>query len=75
MSLFGTLTVKTKVMNERDCNVFLVLDDMSIKQALLYNEKCNTIKGFEDFRFIGQTKYIANHAIAFLVRGLTSNVM
>ena len=61
-------------MNERDGNVSLVFDDMSITimQALLYNEKCNTIEGFEDFGFIGQTKYIPNHAIAFVVRGLAS---
>ena len=43
---------------------------MSIKQALLYNEKHDTIEGFEDFGFIGKTKYIANHGIAFIVRGL-----
>ena len=65
-SVFEALTV----MNERDCNVSLVFNEMSIKQALLYNEKCNTIEGFEDFGFIGKTKYIANHAIAFVVRGL-----
>ena len=28
-------------MNERDHNVSLVFDEMSIKQALLYNEKCD----------------------------------
>ena len=55
-------------MNERDCNVSLVFDDMNIK----HNEKCNTVEGFEDFGFIGQTKYIANHAIVFVVRGLDS---
>ena len=56
-------------MNDRDCNVSLVFHYMSIKQAF---EKCNTIEGFEDFAFIGQTKYIANHVIAFVVRGLAS---
>ena len=70
--VFEALTVKAKVMNERDCNVSLVFDEMSINQTLLYNEKCNIVEGFEDFGFIGQTKYIANHAIAFVVRGLAS---
>ena len=59
-------------MNDRDCNVSLVFDEMNIKQALLYNEKCDTTEGFEDFGFIGKTKYIANHAIEFVVRGLAS---
>ena len=71
-SVFEALTVKAKVMNDRDRNVSLVFDEMSIKQALLYNEKRDTIEGFEDFGFIGKTKYIANHAIAFVVRGLAS---
>ena len=59
-------------MNDSDCDVSLVSDEMSIKQALLYNGKHDTIEGFEDFGFIGKTKYIANHAIAFVVRGLAS---
>ena len=40
-SVFEAHAVKAKVMNERDCNVYLVFDEMSIEQALLYNEKCN----------------------------------
>ena len=72
-SVFEALIVKAKVMNERDCNVSLVFDEMGIKQALLYNEKHDTIEGFEDFGFLGQTKYIANHAIAFVVRALLLN--
>ena len=67
-SVFEALTVKAKVMNDRNRNVSLVFDEMSIKQALLYNEKHDTIEGFEDFGFIGKTKYITNHAIAFVVR-------
>ena len=30
------------------------------------------MEGFEDFGDIGQTRYIANHAIAFMVRGPAS---
>ena len=72
-SVFEALTVKARVMNERDHNVSIVFDEMSIKQALLYNEKHDTIEGFEDFGFIGKTKYIANYAIAFVVRALLLN--
>ena len=43
MSLYlKHLLLRQKVMNERDCNVSLVFDEMSIKQALLYNEKRDT---------------------------------
>ena len=40
----GKVTVKAKVMNESDHNVSLVFDEKSIKQDLLYTEKCNTIE-------------------------------
>ena len=36
-SLFEVLTVKAKVMNERNCNVSLVFDEMNIKQNLRKN--------------------------------------
>ena len=71
-SVLKALTVKAKAMDDRDCNVALVFDEMTIKQGLVYNAGTDTIEGFEDFGDIGQTRYIANHAIAFMVRGLAS---
>ena len=50
----------------------LVFDEMSIKQSLVYNEGTDSVEGFEDFGNLGQTRYIANHATAFMVRGLAS---
>ena len=70
-SVFEALTVKAKVMNERD-HVSLVFDEMSIKQALLYKEKSDTTEGFEYFGFLGETKYTVNHAISLVVRSLGS---
>ena len=45
---------------------------MSIKHGLVYNTSKDIVEGFEDFGEMGQTKFIANHAIAFMVRGLAS---
>ena len=45
---------------------------MSIKEGLLYNVGRDIIEGFEDFGHIGQTRYIANHVIVFMIRGLAS---
>ena len=45
---------------------------MSIKEGLLYNVGRDIIEGFEDFGHIGQTRYIAIHAIVFMIRGLAS---
>ena len=47
--LLKALTVKTNAMDDRDCNVALVFDEMTIKQGLVYNAGTDTIEGFEDF--------------------------
>ena len=64
--------LKHKVSSMSDWNKLCVIamDEMSIKQCLNYNAKTDEIEGFEDFGNLGRTKYIANHAIAFMVRGL-----
>ena len=59
-------------MDCRDKNVVLVFDEMSIKESLLYNIGRDVIEGIEDFDHIGQTRYIANHAIAVMIRELAS---
>ena len=45
---------------------------MSLKCGLVYNPETDTVDGFENFGAIGKTKYVANHALAFMVRGLSS---
>ena len=71
-SVLEALKVKVTAMDPRDRNVALVFDEMSIKQGLVYNTGKDIVEGFEDFGQLGQTRYIANHAIAFMVRGLAS---
>ena len=70
--VIGALTLKVQAMDPIDRNVALVFDEMSIKQGLVYNEGTDSVEGFEDFGDVGQSRYIANHAIAFMVRGLAS---
>ena len=60
------------LVNPTDRNVALVFDEMSIKQSLVYNEGTESVEGFEDFGNLGQTRYIANHATAFMVMKLSS---
>ena len=71
-SVIDALTLKVQAMEPIDCSVALVFDEMSIKQGLVYNEGSESVEGFEDFGDIGQTRCIANHTIAFMVRGLAS---
>ena len=71
-SVIDALTLKVQAMDPIDRNVALVFDELSIKQGLVYNEGTDSVEGFEDFGDVGQSRYIANHAIAFMVRGLAS---
>ena len=71
-STLEALQVKVNTMDTRDRNVALVFDEMSIKEGLTYNTGRDIVEGFEDFGLAGQTRFLANHAIAFIVKGLAS---
>ena len=46
------------------------MDEMAIKESVSYNAERDSVEGFEDFGSLGHTKYIANHEMVFMVRGL-----
>ena len=71
-SMLEALKVKVNTMDPRDQNVAFVFDEMSIKHGLAYNTGKDIVEGFEDFGEMGQTRFIANHAITFMVRVLAS---
>ena len=71
-SVLKALIRKIETMYDTDCNVTLAFDEMTRKQGLVYNEGSDTIKGFEDFGHIGQTRYMAKHAVVFMIWGLAS---
>ena len=50
----------------------IVIDEMSIKESVTYNVEKDEIEGFENFGLLGKTKFVANYAIVFMVRGLVS---
>ena len=60
------------VLNSRDHNVALIFDEMTIKQGLIYNSGSDNVEGFENFGNVGKTRYIANHAAAYMICGLAS---
>ena len=47
-----------------------IMDEMVIKESLVYNSEKDEIEGFEKFGMYGRTKYVSNYAIVFMVRGL-----
>ena len=70
--LFTALKVKVQSMSEQDKQCVLVFDEMSLKSGLTYNLQSDSIEGFENLGTLGTSKYIANHALVFMVRGLAT---
>ena len=55
--------------NERMCVV--LFDEIYLKEALIYNAKSDSILDFEDYGLCGRSRYVANPALFFMVRGLS----
>ena len=70
--VFDALQHKVATLQPVDKQCVLVFDEMAIKTQLVYNKKGDCIEGFENLGSLGHTQYIANHALAFMVRGLAS---
>ncbi len=68
--VFEGLKKKVDGMGENEKKCVLVYDEISLKSGLTYNPATDSIEGYEDFGEAGQTKYVANHALAFMVGGL-----
>ena len=68
--VFDALKLKAATMTEDDKICTLIFDEMSLKTGLSYTKGSDTVEGFEDFGDLGKTKYIANHALAFVIRGV-----
>ena len=71
-AVFKALKVKVDNMSKQDTQCAIIFDEMAIKQGLVYNSSRDCIEGFEDYGNMGKTKYVANHASVFMVRGLHS---
>ena len=56
-------------MNDQEKCCAIVIDEMSLKESLVYNASMDCVEGFEDHGVSGKTCYVANHACVFMVRG------
>ena len=48
----------------------IAMDELSIKGSFRYNARKDEVEGFDDFGSLGKSKYVSNHAVAFMVKGL-----
>ena len=71
-AIFQALKLKVTTMHQNDKYVSLVFDEMSLKSALVYNKDLDHVEGFEDLGELGGSHFVADHALAFMVRGLYS---
>ena len=70
--VFGALRLKVASMPHIDCQCAVTFEEMSLKSALAYNSHGDVIEGFDNFGELGQTKYMATHALVFMALGLSS---
>ena len=57
-------------MDPKDRCISLIFNEMALKSALVYIHRPDRIEGFEDFGELGTSHVVADHALAFVVRGL-----
>ena len=69
-AVFDALRVKGHTMDPKDRCISLIFDKMALKSALVYNHGLDRIEGFENIGELGTSQFVANHALAFMVRGL-----
>jgi hypothetical protein len=69
-SVLVLLEKKVHSMNEQNKLCALLLDEMSLKTALVYNAPDDIIEGYEDCAHLGRSTKIANSALVFMVKGL-----
>ena len=68
-SVFEAHTVKAKAMNDRDHNVSLVFDEMSIKKPYFTMRNMIQLKGLKTLDSKVKQSTLPNHAIALLLNG------
>ena len=71
-TMLDALKAKVKSMDGQQKKCALVFDEMGIKESITYNSGNDTVEGFEDGGLLGTTKYVANHATVFMVKGLAT---
>ena len=70
--VFDALKLKVASMSQIACQCAVTFDEISLKSVLVYNSQRDVVEGFENFGDLGQSKYMATHALVFMVQGLSS---
>jgi hypothetical protein len=68
--LIEQLSEKAKSMNDKEKEVVLLMDEISLKKDLKINWTLDEIEGYEDLGTLGKCNKIGNSALVFYLRGL-----
>ena len=69
-NIFDASTCKAEHMSAESKLCAILFDEMAIKEQVSYDVRNDSVCGLEDFGTGGRTRYVANHAGVFMVRGL-----
>ena len=69
-AVYDALQVEVNTVDEKDKCVALIFDEMSVKSALVDKNGLDKIEGFEDLGDFGNSNFVTDHALFFMVRGL-----
>ena len=69
-NIFDALRCKAEHMSTHSKLCAILFEEMSIKERVSYDVSNDNVCGLEDFGTGGRTRYVANHAGVFMVRGL-----
>lgn len=68
--MINIIQEKLEDMNPINRKCILLLDEMTIKNNLQYDEKTDKIYGYEDYQEFGRTSKPAKHALVFMLSGI-----
>ena len=69
-NIFAALKQKVSTMVQADKQCILTFDEMTIKSGLTYDPCLDNIEGFEVYGIMGKNRFIANHALSLIIRGI-----
>lgn len=69
-ALMSALETKLKSASPSEKMVAISFDEVQLSPKLTYHPGPDFVEGYEHFGVLGQTNRIADHALAFMVRGL-----
>lgn len=72
-NIMDVLKSRVAHMTEMEKVCSILIDEISIKEGLTYDEYDDRIVGLEDFGFIGRSNEVANMALVVMIRGIASN--